>query len=318
MNRMNIKRSIWMGVLAAALLGCGGGGGGGSPAVVNSQPPVTPPVPVAFVSVFGPTIAAPKHLVFSGANLYVAYQSGILVLNSTGSFVTSYSVADAVGIGVQSGLVYHTGNITSGEDTIFELGSLTPKVAYALNNFDGMVFYASNMLFVANSSNVLAYTNFSNPVFITGLGATPMAMAADTLNARIYLTLDDNKIGFLNPTNPSAGLTVLTEVTPAKWGPLQKPNGVVVSSTGFAYVVNQGDPNGTGGYISKINTTTGATETLLSDSVGNWGSLAVGFCGPIGITLDGTQENLYVTNGSCLSSYSGYGNSNKILKIKLP
>ncbi len=273
---------------------------------------------MASVSLFGPTISDPKHLVFSGSNLYVAAQSGILVLNSAGSLTTTYTVNNAVGVGVQSGLVYHTGNIVSGQDTIFELGSQTPKVAYTSNNFDGMVFYSSNMLFVANSTNVLAYTNFANPAPISGLGATPMAMAADTNKARIYLTLDNNKIGFLDPTNAGAGLIVLTEATPAKWGPLLRPNGVVVSSSGFAYVVNQGDVHGDGGFVSKINTSTGATETLISDSVGGWGSLPVGFCGPVGIALDSAQEYLYVTNGSCSSNYSGHGNSNKILKIKLP
>lgn len=315
---MNIKRSISISVLAAALFGCGGGGGGGNPADSSSQPPPTLPTPVASVSLFGPTISDPKHLVFSGSNLYVAAQSGILVLNSAGSLTTTYTVNNAVGVGVQSGLVYHTGNIVSGQDTIFELGSQTPKVAYTSNNFDGMVFYSSNMLFVANSTNVLAYTNFANPAPISGLGATPMAMAADTNKARIYLTLDNNKIGFLDPTNAGAGLIVLTEATPAKWGPLLRPNGVVVSSSGFAYVVNQGDVHGDGGFVSKINTSTGATETLISDSVGGWGSLPVGFCGPVGIALDSAQEYLYVTNGSCSSNYSGHGNSNKILKIKLP
>lgn len=315
---MNIKRSISISVLAAALFGCGGGGGGGNPADSSSQPPSTLPTPVASVSLFGPTISDPKHLVFSGSNLYVAAQSGILVLNSAGSLATTYTVNNAVGVGVQSGLVYHTGNIVSGQDTIFELGSQTPKVAYTSNNFDGMVFYSSNMLFVANSTNVLAYTNFANPAPISGLGATPMAMAADTNKARIYLTLDNNKIGFLDPTNAGAGLIVLTEATPAKWGPLLRPNGVVVSSSGFAYVVNQGDVHGDGGFVSKINTSTGATETLISDSVGGWGSLPVGFCGPVGIALDSAQEYLYVTNGSCSSNYSGHGNSNKILKIKLP
>lgn len=318
MSRMNIKRSISIIFLVAALSACGGGGGGGNPVDSSPQPPSTPSVPVASVSLFGPSMSDPKHLVFSGGNLYVASQSGIVVLNSAGGLVTSYAISNSVGVGVQSGLVYHTGNIVSGQDTIFELGSQAPKVAYTSNNFDGMVFYSSNMLFVANSTNVLAYTNFLNPAPISGLGATPMAMAADTAKARVYVTLDSNKIGFLDPTNVGSGLTVLTEASPAKWGPLLRPNGVVVSSNGFAYVVNQGDVNGDGGFISKINTSTGAAETLISDSVGNWEALPVGFCGPVGITLDASQEYLYVTNGSCSFNYSGSPNSNKILKIKLP
>jgi hypothetical protein len=56
----------------------------------------------------------------------------------------------------------------------------------------------------------------------------------------------------------------------------------------------------------------------MSDSVGDWGTLPVGFCGATGITLDNSNENLYVTNGSCLNGYSGYGNHDRILKIKLP
>jgi hypothetical protein len=315
---MNIKKSLLSCVIVAALLGCGGGGGGSSDAS-NITPSQNPAVTtVASVSLFGPTVVAPKHLAFLGGNLYVAYQSGIFVLNSTGTFVTSYAVTNAVGIGVQAGHIYHTGNIINGQDTIFEVGSLVPLLAYRSNNFDGMTFYGSNMLFVANTTNVVMYTNFLNPQLISGLGATPMSMAADTTNQLVYLTLDNNKVGFLNPANLGAGLTVLTQTAPNKWGPLLRPNGVVVSSTGFAYVVNQGDTNGNGGYISKINTSTGVTEVLMSDSVGDWGTLPVGFCGATGITLDNSNENLYVTNGSCLNGYSGYGNHDRILKIKLP
>lgn len=315
---MNIRKSLLSCVITTALLGCGGGGGGSSDTsnITPSQNPGA--TTVASVSLFGPTVVAPKHLAFSGGNLYVAYQSGIFVLNSTGTFVTSYAVTNAVGIGVQAGHVYHTGNIINGQDTIFEAGSLVPLLAYRSNNFDGMTFYGSNMLFVANTTNVLMYTNFLNPQLISGLGATPMSMAADTTNQLVYLTLDNNKVGFLNPGNLGAGLTVLTQTTPNKWGPLSRPNGVVVSSAGFAYVVNQGDTNGNGGYISKINTNTGVTEVLMSDSVGDWGTLPVGFCGATGITLDSSNENLYVTNGSCLNGYSGYGNHDRILKIKLP
>jgi hypothetical protein len=317
---MKTKQSLWIFAFVAALMGCGGGGGGTAAPNAQTITPLQNPVapPVASVSLFGPTVVAPKHLVFSGANVYVAYQSGVLALNNAGDIVTSYAVANAVGIGTQSGHIYHTGNIVSGEDTLFELGSLAPLLAYSSNNFDGLAFYGNSMLFVANSNNVLAYTNFLNPQPISGLGATPMAMAADTTSARVYLTLDNSKIGFLNPSNLSAGLTVLTQTTPSKWGPLSRPNGVVVASNGFVYIVNQGDTNGNGGYISKINVTTGATEVLMSDSVGDWGSLPVGFCGASGITLDGSSENLYVTNGNCLNSYSGYGNHNRILKIKLP
>jgi hypothetical protein len=99
---------------------------------------------------------------------------------------------------------------------------------------------------------------------------------------------------------------------------LQHPNGVIVAAGGYAYVVSQGDVSGNGGYISKINTSTGVTEILVSDSVGSWGSVPVGFCRPTGITIDATSENLFVSNGSCSVTYSGYGNRNKILKIKLP
>ena len=177
---------------------------------------------------------------------------------------------------------------------------------------------STNMLFVANVTYVLVYTNFSNPQRIS-LTSTPISLASDIAKARVYLSTDDGKIGYINPTNPSAGVTNLTQTSPARWGPLQRPNGMVVASTGFVYVVSQGDLSGNGGYISKIDTTTGIAEVLVSDSVGSWGSLPVGFCGPTGITIDSTNENIYVSNGiNCSQGYSGYGNRNKILKIKLP
>jgi hypothetical protein len=187
----------------------------------------------------------------------------------------------------------------------------------ASNNFDGIAFYSTNMLFVANVTYVLVYTNFSNPQRIN-LATTPVSLASDVAKARVYLTTDDGKIGYINPTNPSAGVTNLTQTSPARWGPLQRPNGLIVATNGFVYAVNQGDLSGNGGYISKIDTTTGVTQVLVSDSVGSWGAVPVGFCGPTGITIDSTNENLFVSNGSCSVSYSGYGNRNKILKIKLP
>lgn len=312
-----------MAIFSLSLLGCGGGGGystsSTSPSPTSDQIPA--PAPVASVSIFGPAIAAPKHLLFSSGNLYVTYQSGIYMLDGWGNQVQSYAVSNAVGIGMQSGHIYHTGYITNGEDTLFELGGLTPLLAYTHNHFDGLAFYSTNMLYVANTTNVLVYTNFANSVTVSGLGGTPMAMAADTANARVYITLDNNKIGYLpaSGVTSNTSMTVLTQTSPNAWGPLNHPNGIAVASNGFAYVVSQGDVSGNGGYISKVNTSTGVTETLMSDAVGDWGSLPVGFCNPTGIAIDATNENLYVTNtGGCSSSYSGYGNSNKILKIKLP
>lgn len=297
-------------------MGCGGGGGG-SDDQSQIQSPSEPSVPtVATVSVFGPVISAPKYLVFSGTNLYVTNQSGVIALDGAGLQTNSYPVTNAVGIAVQGGRIYHTG-VVGGQDNIFELGNGSPKLPLASNNFDGMVFYSTNMLFMANTNNVLAYTNFLNPETIATLGASPVAMAADTNRSRVYATLDNNRISEINPTNLSS-MTVLTQTLPDRWGPLQRPNGLVVANNGFVYVANQGDLSGNAGYISKINTSTGSTEVLLSETVGDWGSAPVGFCNPTGVVLDSSQEYLYVTNGSCSVGYSGYANSNRILKIKLP
>ena len=297
-------------------MGCGGGGGG-SDDQSQIQSPSEPSVPtVATVSVFGPVISAPKYLVFSGTNLYVTNQSGVIALDGAGLQTNSYPVTNAVGIAVQGGRIYHTG-VVGGQDNIFELGNGSPKLPLASNNFDGMVFYSTNMLFMANTNNVLAYTNFLNPQTIATLGASPVAMAADTNRSRVYATLDNNRISEINPTNLSS-MTVLTQTLPDRWGPLQRPNGLVVANNGFVYVANQGDLSGNAGYISKINTSTGSTEVLLSETVGDWGSAPVGFCNPTGVVLDSSQEYLYVTNGSCSVGYSGYANSNRILKIKLP
>lgn len=312
---MNKKRILIGLLLTLTLIGCGGGGGGGGQ--VQSQSPGVPSIPtVATVSIFGPVISSPKYLVFSGTSLYVTYQAGVMVLDGSGLQTNSYAVTNAVGIAVQGGHIYHTGEV-GGQDTVLELGNGSALLALASNNFDGMVFYSSNMLFMANTNNVLAYTNFSNPQTIATLGATPVSMAADTNRSRVYATLDNNRIAEINPTNLS-GMTALTQTSPNRWGPLQRPSGLVVATNGFVYVANQGDLSGNAGYISKINTSTGNTEVLFSETVGDWGTVPVGFCNPTGVALDSNQQYLYVTNGSCSAGYSGYGNRNRILKIKLP
>lgn len=309
------KSKLCVLLMTLTLIGCGGGGGGGAVSErPQSQAPGVPPV--ATVSIFGPVISAPKYLVFSGANLYVTHQTGVTVLDGSGLQTNSYAVTNAVGIAAQGGRIYHTG-VVGGQDNVFELGNGSPLLPLASNNFDGMVFYSTNMLFMANTNNVLAYTNFLNPQTIATLGAIPVAMAADTNRSRVYATLDNNRIAEINPTNLSS-MTALTQTLPDRWGPLQRPNGLVVANNGFVYVANQGDLSGNAGYISKINTSTGSTEVLFSETVGDWSSVAVGFCNPTGVALDSSQQYLYVTNGSCSVGYSGHANSNRILKIRLP
>ena len=227
--------SVLAQLLAMTLLGCGGGGGGGGPSGGAVSPATTPaPVTVAMVSVFAPgvTFNLPKHLLFSGGNLYVANQPDILKVSSAGALLQSYAVTNPIGIGTQSNNIYHTGEL-GGFDGIFQLGSSTFLVdRLASNNFDGIAFYSTNMLFVANVTYVLVYTNFSNPQRIN-LATTPVSLASDVAKARVYLTTDDGKIGYINPTNPSAGVTNLTQTAPARWGPLQRPNGLIVASNGF-------------------------------------------------------------------------------------
>lgn len=300
-------------LLMLPLTGCGGGGGGDAQGQ-SLGAPSNPTIPT--VSIFGPAINSPKYLVFSGSNLYVTYQAGVMALDGAGLQTNTYPVTDAVGIAVQSGRIYHTGKL-GGQDTVMELGNGSGLLALTSNNFDGMVFYSTYMLFMANTNNVLAYTNFSNPRTIDTLGSIPLSMAADNNRSRVYVTLDGNRIAEINPIN-LASMTPLTQTSPNLWGPLQRPNGLVVSSNGFVYVVNQGDQNGNSGFVSKIKTSSGDTEVFFSETVGNWGAVPVGFCNPTGITLDSSQQNLFVTNGSCSPSYSGYANRNRILKISLP
>lgn len=313
---MKNKRLMCELLMTLTLIGCGGGGGGGSSSDSQVATPQSSTPSAPTVSVFGPAISSPKYLVFSGTNLYITHQAGVIALDAAGLQINSYAVTNAVGIAVQGGRIYHTGKV-GGQDTVFELGSVRPLLDLTANNFDGMVFYSTNMLFMANTDNVLAYTNFASPHPITNLGATPVAMASDTNRSRVYATLDDNRIIEINPVNLS-GMTSLTRTLPDRWGPLRRPNGLVVASNGFVYVVNQGDLSGNAGYISKINASTGVTEVFMSDAVGDWGGVPVGFCNPTGIALDSSQQNLYVTNGDCSANYSGYGNRNRILKIKLP
>jgi hypothetical protein len=314
---MKKKTTLLMFLLLLALTGCGGGGGGGGGGGAQSQTPGVPYFPtVPTVSIFGPNIDSPKYLVFSGANLYVTYQSGVMVIDGAGLQTNSYAVTNAVGIAVQSGRIYHSGEV-GGQDTVMELGNGSGLLAFASNNFDGMVFYSTNMLFMANTNKVLAYTNFSNPQTIATLGATPLTMAADINRSRVYVTLGSNRIAEINPTNLS-GMTSLTQTSPNQWGPLQRPNGLFVANDGFVYVANQGDLSGHSGYISKINAANGSTEVFFSETVGDWGVLPVGFCNPTGVTIDSGQQYLFVTNSDCSQSYSGYGNRNRILKIRLP
>lgn len=163
-------------LLAMTLPGCGGGGGGGGgTSGVAVSPATTPaPVTVAMVSVFAPgvTFNLPKHLLFSGGNLYVANQPDILKVSSAGALLQSYAVTNPIGIGTQSNNIYHTGEL-GGFDGIFQLGNATFLVdRLASNNFDGIAFYSTNLLFVANVTYVLVYTNFSNPQRIN-LTTTP-------------------------------------------------------------------------------------------------------------------------------------------------
>ena len=302
-------------LLLLALTGCGGGGGGGGGD--QSQTSGVPSSPtVSTFSIFDTAINSPKYLVFLGANLYVSHQSGVIEIDGAGLQTNSYAVPNAVGIAVQSGRVYHSGEV-GGQDTVMELGNGSGLLAFASNNFDGMVFYSTNMLFMANTNNVLAYTNFSITRTIATLGAAPLTMAADIYRSRVYVTLDSNQIAEINPTNLSS-MTALTQTSPNLWGPLQRPNGLAVANDGFVYVANQGDLSGNSGYISKINAATGSTEVFFSETVGDWGVLPVGFCNPTGITLDSGQQYLFVINSDCSQSYSGYGNRNRILKISLP
>lgn len=320
-----MKQKICLSTLFAclALTGCGGGGGSSS-----SPSPSTPPiVPVSTIERFatGVGFLSPKHMVFVGTNLFIADQTAggrIAELDSVAQTLVSagtVSVTSPLGIAVLSNGVYFTARDSSSYEGIYLLGSSSSLVSLSIsNNFGGMTFFSTNMLFVANGSSVLLYSasdNFSVATQSLAL-SSPVALAADASKGLVYSSLGNDTVASINPIN--LAVSVLTQTNPAHWGPFLKPQGIAVSSNGYAYVVSQGNASGDGGYVSKVNTSTGVTEVVVSDSVGNWGVLPVGLCAPTGVAIDATNEYLYVSNGNTCTDPIHHQNHDQILKIKLP
>lgn len=327
-----MKQKTWLLSLLActALMGCGGGGGGASSEGGTPPPSAPSPVPVATIERFaaGVSFLSPKHMVFIGTNLFIADQTAggrIAELDSLGQTLVlagTVSVRNPLGVAVLSNGVYYTATDPSGYEGIYLLGSTSSLVSLSnSNNFGGMTFYSTNMLFVANGTSVLVYSSSDNfnastqSVVLT----SPVALAADVNKSLVYASLgnDTNAVASINPSNRA--VNVLTQTNPTVWGPFSKPQGIAVASNGdAAYVVSHGSASGDGGYISKVNTRTGVTEIIVSDSTGSWGALPVGLCAPVGVAIDANSQYLYVSNGNTCTDSVHHQNHDQILKIKLP
>jgi hypothetical protein len=320
---MKIKKWSCLGLLCAELAGCGGGGGGGGGTL---NPPPSTPQPVAVIERFaaGVNFVSPKHMGLANGQLFVADGLGagrIAVVDSTSQALvpsSTINVTSPYGIGLLSSDIYYTAEDASSYDGIYKLGSLSSLVALSgSNQFGGFAFYSTTGLFVANGTSVLVFSSsngFSTSTQTIAL-ASPEALASDTNKALVYASLGNNTVVSINPATNTA--TVLTQTNPSKWGPFMLPQGIAVSG-GYAYVVSQGSAQGDGGYLSKVNTTTGETEIIASDTVGNWGSLPVGFCRATGIAIDVGGQYAYVSNGNTCTNAAHQQNQDQIFKIKLP
>jgi hypothetical protein len=320
---MNINQSLLLGFACAALVGCGGGGGADSS---TSNPPASQTLLPAAIERFATGIAfvAPKHMGFSNAQLFVADGANggrVAVIDSVSQALVparTINVTSPYGIGLLNSDIHYTAQDVSGHDGIYELGNGSSLVALsASNQFGGFTFYSTTNLFVANGSSVLVYS--SSDAFLNSSQSIPLsspeALVADFSKRLVYATLGNNTVASINPTTNAT--TVLTQTNPNKWGPFLLPQGIAISGD-YAYVVSQGNVQGDGGYVSKVNTTTGETEIIVSDTVGNWGNLPIGFCSATGIAIDASGDYAYVSNGNTCSNAVHRQNRDQIFKIKLP
>lgn len=315
-------------LFSSVLTGCGGGGGG-SPSGAPSSSTGPTVIPPAFIQRFatGVSFLSPKHMALVGTNLYVADRtvnglvSGRIAKIDTASqaLLTATTVSNPFGVALKSTDVYYTATDASGFQGIYLMGNGSSVVALSnSNNFGGLAFYSNTKLYAANSSAVLVYPssgNFNTSTVNIAL-SSPTALTMDVNKTLVYASLGDNTVVSINPSNDAT--TVLTQSSPVRWGPLMQPQGIAVSTNGYAYVVSQGDVHGDGGYISKVDTSTGVTEVLVSDTVGDWGSVPVGFCQATGVAIDANNEYLYVSNGNTCTNVVHHQNHDQILKIKLP
>lgn len=307
---------------AATFLGCGGGGGGSTDSPISTTPPAYEKTISTFATTY--VLVKPKLMVLSGAGLLT------VVDESSGGSVVTFSTADgsmhgsrlavsnASGVAVQpnTSAIYYTGDGPT-HQTVLSNGLPAP-IPDTGGNLYGLAFSSQQDLYVANISgtgSILIYSNFSPATTpsVSSLGGFPSALVAyDNL---IYVSIAGNNAPIVefDPARvnevPNHGVRTLP------WGTFQFPNGIVIDG-GYAYIVNAGSASGDSGFISKVKLSDGTKEVFASDSVGVWSTQSAGFCSPAGIAI--YEKYLYVSNGTCSPSYTGYPNRNKILKIKLP
>lgn len=308
---MKITKSLLVVFLMASLLGCGGGGGGSTSS--NTSVPVYEKTITSFDTTSHP-LTTPKLMAFSSAGqLTVVDHASIVTFNTAnGNLVSEYFVTNPFGVAVKPGTndVYYTGG-AAGNQGVFVNGTQVP-IPNTNANLYGIAFATAQDWYVANvAGSVLIYQNNSrgNPTSVNVPTGLPSALVSN--NGLIYISLAGANASILsfNPANASDptnhGFTTLA------WGTFDFPNGMVIDG-GYAYIVNAGDSNGDGGYISRVKISDGTKEVFASNLVGVWQTAGVGFCGPAGVAI--YDKYLYVSNGTCTSGI----NQNQILKIKLP
>ena len=253
-----------------------------------------------------------------------------VVDTSSGGAVVTFNTADGsmygsripvsnpFGVAVQPNTsdIYYTGGGVN-HQTIYVNGSPT-SIPDTGANLYGLAFTSQQDLYVADisgSGSILIYRNLSPaiPSYVGSLGGFPSALVANGNLIYVSLSGDNASILEFDPANvnavPNHGVRTLP------WGTFKFPNGIAVDGD-YAYVANAGSAQGDGGFISKVKISDGTKEVFASDSVGVWSAQTVGFCSPAGVAI--YDKYLYVSNGTCSPTYSGYGNRNTILKIKLP
>ena len=302
----------------ASLTGCGGGGGGGGGGSSSSNGGAnsnTPPV-VTTLSSQNLSLVNPKYLTASGANLYLTdFVGKVWTIPTNGSASSSVAATPNV-LGITGITLSGTHYIYfSNADNVFNLGNPTSNLITDTNtNFNGITS-SGNLLYAANAANILVY-NMNNPFPTSApllFNGNPLNMGSNVLSlavsgGHLYATLENSTLARVTLSSGTKEVLTLNGAS------LNNPNGIVIND-GYAYIVNSDIPSGSNGYISRTNLSTNQTVVLVNASTGVWQTNGTGFCGPVGVAMDGT--NLYVSNGNCPVGDAGYSNRNSILKIAL-
>jgi hypothetical protein len=307
---MNKFFIISVSFFATLLVGCGGGGGGASNEGGNPPQAVYEKTITIFDTTSHP-ILKPKLMAFSSDGLLaVAELSSVVIFNTSGGYVTSYSVTNPFGVAVKPNTneVYYTGGVNSNQGVY--VNGTPVQIPSTQSNLYGIAFATAQNWYVAKvAGSLLIYqnNNVGNPPTVPVPTGLPSALVSN--NGLIYVSLAGAHASILS-FDPAHASDLNHGFSTLPWGTFDFPNGMAIDGD-YAYIANAGDANGDNGYISRVKISDGTKEVFASNSVGVWRTAGVGFCGPAGLAV--YNKNLYVSNGTCTSGI----NQNQILQIKL-